>query len=336
MSEVKPNMVLKTGLRGPGTFIRIGILPLLLVIVIVMFASTSPNFLTYQNLFNVVRQSSYLIIVTLGQLVVLLTAGLDLSVGSVIALVSVVSALVMGSLGDVSPGLAIAGGVGAGLATGIAVGAVNGLGVTIFRVNPFMMTLGMLSIAFGLALTLSGGTPIYGMPASFGDFFGYGSLLGIPAPVCFTAVILVVVYLYLAKTRAGRYVYAIGSNNRAAELSGVNTRLHVFAAYVVSGVLAAAAGILLTARVGTGEANIGQDMVLQSIAACIIGGVSLFGGVGRVGNVVLSALFIALLTNGMNLVGIQSYTQQVVLGVVLISAIILDQLRLRYFSNHAD
>jgi ribose/xylose/arabinose/galactoside ABC-type transport system permease subunit len=269
--------------------------------------------------------------VSMGQMVVLLTAGLDLSVGSIIALVSVMTALTMGATASLGPFMSIVAGLAVGLGTGIAVGAVNGIGVAFLRVNSFMMTLGMMSIGFGCALSLSGGTPVYGLPPVFEEVFGYANVLGVPSPVCFALGCVLAIYIYLNKTRPGRYIYAIGSNARAAELSGIRTRRHLVTVYMVSGLLAAVAGILLTARVGTGESNMGQTMVLESISACVIAGVSLFGGVGRVWNVALSALFITLLTNGMNLVGIQSYFQQVVLGVVLISAIVMDQFRLQYF-----
>jgi len=225
---------------------------------------------------------------------------------------------------------AIAVGLGAGLAVGAAVGLINGLGVALFRVTPFMMTLGMLSMAFGLALTLSGGSPVYGMPKEAGFLLAYARPLGIPVTMYFAAAVLIVVYVLLNWTRTGRYFYAIGSNYRAAQLSGVRTRVHIVFAYVLCGLLAAIAGTLLTARVLSGEANMGQDMVLASIAACVIGGVSLFGGVGGVGSAVMGAVFISLLTNGMNLVRVGSYLQQMVLGAVLILAIIIDQLRLSY------
>lgn len=319
--------------RARASLLNAGFIPLLILVALVFFGSLQSRFLSYQNLYDVFRQSSYLMIVSMGQMMVLLTAGLDLSVGSVIALVSVVTALTMAATTSLGPTLSIFAGAGAGLATGVAIGAVNGIGVAILRVNAFMMTLGMMSIGFGCALTLSGGTPVYGLPPVFEDVFAYGSLFGIPSPVYFAVGCVVVSYVYLNNTRPGRYVYAIGSNIRAAELSGIRTSRHVVAVYILSSLLAAVTGILLTARVGTGESNMGQPMVLESISACVIAGVSLFGGIGRVWNVAMSALFISMLNNGMNLIGIQSYFQQVVLGIVLISAIVMDQFRLQYFGN---
>lgn len=320
-------------------FLSAGILPLIILLVAsaLFFGLQEPRFLSVQNVLNIMRQATYLIVVSMGQMIVLLTAGLDLSVGSIIALVSVVSALVMVDVLNAHPdavGWAIAAGIAAGVGVGVLIGIVNGIGVALLRVPPFMMTLGMLSIAFGVALTLSSGSPVFGVPEAFSLVFGYGRLFSIPAPVYFTAALFAIVYVILNWTPAGRYFYALGSNRRAARLSGIRTGRFLLYAYIGSGVLAAITGLLLTARTASGEATIGQDLVLQSVAACVIGGVSLFGGIGRVGNVVLGAFFIALLTNGMNLIQIESYVQQIVVGVVLILAIVVDQLRLRY-GGHA-
>jgi ribose transport system permease protein len=337
VSAGRPAERIVAGLKR--AFLSGGILPLLILLVIsgLFFGLQEPRFLSLPNVLNILRQSTYLIIVSMGQMIVLLTAGLDLSVGSIIALVSVVSAIVMVEVLSASPdavGLAMAAGIGAGLAVGVVVGLVNGIGVALLRVPPFMMTLGMLSIAFGAALTLSSGSPIFGVPEAYSLIFGYGRLLSIPAPVYFTAALFVIVYFVLNWTPTGRYFYALGSNRRAARLSGIRTGRFTLYAYIGSGLLAAIAGLLLTARTASGEATIGQDLVLQSVAACVIGGVSLFGGIGRVGNVLLGAFFISLLTNGMNLIQVESYVQQIVVGVVLILAIVVDQLRLRY-GGHA-
>ena len=314
-------------------FVQLGILPVLLVVALVVFSLMSGNFLTLDNLYNVLRQSSFLIIVTMGQMFAILTGGFDLSVGTIIALASVVSAWVMvdiaGPMGMDRIALAIAAGILAGAAVGILAGLFNGIGVAVFNVSPFIMTLGTSSIGFGLALYITGGVPVYGMPTEFSDIFGYGSLLGLPAPMTVAIVLFVVFYLVLMWTPLGRYIYAVGGNIKAANLSGVNTRNMLLMAYIVSGFAAAIAGILLTARLETGEANIGQNMPLYSIAAAVIGGASLRGGVGRIQNVVMGAILIALIENGMNLARIESYLQMVVIGALLVLAVIADQLRLR-------
>lgn len=317
-------------------FVRLGVLPFLLLIAIVIFALISDNFLSGRNLMNVVRQSCYLTLVAVGQMFALLTGGFDLSVGTIVALTSVVGATAMAAAYAVMPdavGLVICLGVLAGIAAGAIIGAFNGIGVSVFGVSPFMMTLGMSSVGFGVALYMTGGTPVYGMPTAFGDVFGFGQFLGIPAPVLIAVMVIVLAYVLVAWTRLGRYFYAVGGNVKAAELSGIHTKRTLFLAYLMCGVIAAISGMLLTARLDTGEANIGAAMPLESIAACVIAGVSLRGGVGRIENVVLGALFIALVQNGMNLARIESYLQTVVIGALLIIAVMADQARLKLMAN---
>jgi ribose/xylose/arabinose/galactoside ABC-type transport system permease subunit len=311
-------------------FVRIGVLPILLVIALVVFSALSSRFLTSENLITVARQATYLAIVSMGQMLALLTGGFDLSVGKIVAVTSVVTALTMAPLAAAHPdatAITLTLGILAGVGAGTLVGVVNGLGIAVFNVAPFMMTLGTAAISFGTALTLTSGVPVYGIPDAFGAVFSFGRILDIPSPVYVTAGIFVAMYVLLNRTRMGRYFYAVGGNIKASRLSGINTRFYLFMAYVLCGALAAIAGALLTARLGTGEANIGASMPLDSIAACIIGGVSLRGGVGSVGNVVLGAIFIGLIQNGMDLAQIQSYLQEVVIGVLLILAAIADQLR---------
>ena len=320
-------------------FVRLGVLPFLLLLAVLVFAFMSDNFLTGRNLLNVVRQSAYLALVSMGQMFALLTGGFDLSVGTILALTSVVGATAMAGAYAAMPdavGLAILIGVAAGLAAGTAIGIVNGIGIALFNVSPFMMSLGMASIGFGLALYMTGGTPVYGMPVEFGDTFGFGTTLGLPTPVLVTIALVALLYFLVNWTRFGRYFYAVGGNVKAARLSGIDTRRTLFLAYVLCGAMAATAGILLTARLDTGEANIGATMPLESIAACVIAGVSLRGGIGRLENVVLGALFIGLVQNGMNLARIESYLQIVVIGALLILAVIADQLRLRYVASVRD
>ncbi len=311
-------------------FVRLGVLPFLLALCVIVFAFMSERYLTVNNLMNVARQSTFLTMVAMGQMLALLTGGFDLSVGTILAVSSVVGALAMSSLLAAYPDmiwLAIAGGMLAGFLAGLSIGIVNGAGVAFFNVSPFMMTLGLASIGFGIALFLTGGVPVYGMPQEYGAIFGVGHFLGIPAPIYVTALLVVLLYVLLNWTRFGRYLYAVGGNVKASQLSGINTRMTLFLAYVLCGALATVAGLMLTARLMTGEANIGAAMPLESIAACVIGGVSLRGGVGRLSGVVLGAIFINLVQNGMNLARIDSYLQTVVIGGLLILAVLADQLR---------
>lgn len=320
-------------------FVRLGVLPFLLIIAIIVFSLMSDRYLTTNNLMNVARQSTYLTMVAMGQMLALLTGGFDLSVGTMLAITSVVGALAMSALYAAFPDLvwlAIAGGMLAGFLAGLSIGVVNGIGVAIFNVSPFMMTLGLASVGFGIALYLTGGVPVYGMPQAYGSTFGFGHLLGIPVPIYVAAALIVVMYVVLNWTRFGRYLYAVGGNIKASRLSGINTRLTLFLAYVLCGALATIAGLMLTARLETGEANIGAAMPLESIAACVIGGVSLRGGVGRLSGVVLGAIFIGLVQNGMNLARIDSYLQTVVIGILLIFAVMADQLRQRVIAELRD
>lgn len=320
-------------------FVTVGVLPFLLVAALVIFTMASDNFLTLQNISNVVRQSVYLMIVSLGQMFALLTGGFDLSVGTTLAITSVVGALTMATVLGAMPEAAwlaiLLGSIG-GIAAGATIGVANGIGVAVFGVSPFIMTLGMSSVGFGIALYLTGGVPVYGMPMQFGDVFGFGTLWGIPVPIYFAVGLIIAVWMVVNWTRLGRYFYAVGGNTKAAALSGIDTRGVLFWTYVICATLAAIAGMLLTARLDTGEANIGASMPLESIAACIIGGVSLRGGVGRVENVVLGALFIVLVQNGMNLARIESYLQTVVLGGLLILAVIADRIRIRMMASLQD
>jgi ribose/xylose/arabinose/galactoside ABC-type transport system permease subunit len=320
-------------------FVRLGVLPFLLIIAIVVFSLMSDRYLTVNNLMNVARQSTYLTMVAMGQMLALLTGGFDLSVGTILAITSVVGALAMASLYAAYPDLvwlAIAGGMMAGLLAGLLIGIVNGVGVAFFHVSPFIMTLGLASIGFGIALYLTGGVPVYGMPGAFGSTFGFGHLFGLPVPIYVAGALIAAMYVLLNWTRFGRYLYAVGANNKASRLSGINTRSTLFMAYVLCGALATISGLMLTARLETGEANIGAAMPLESIAACVIGGVSLRGGVGRLSGVVLGAIFIGLVHNGMNLARIDSYLQTVVIGILLILAVMADQLRQRVIAELRD
>lgn len=320
-------------------FVKLGVLPVLLVVAIAIFTSMSGNFLTLENLTNVIRQSAFLIIVSLGQMMVLLAGGFDLSVGTILALTSVVSALSMSFLATVWPDmipLVILVGCLAGFLAGALVGVVNGFGVAFFGVSPFIMTLGVSSMGFGIALFLTGGTPIYGMPPKFGSVVGFGSFLGVPFPIWITILLIGASYLLINWTRVGRAFYAVGGNERAALLSGINTRRSQFLVFVLSAGLSGVAGVLLTARLDSGEANIGTTMPLESIAACVIAGVSLRGGIGKIENVILGAIFINLVQNGMDLGRIDSYLQTVVIGAILIAAVVVDQIRLRYIADLRD
>lgn len=313
-------------------FVGVGVLPFFLGIGLVVFTALSDKFLTGQNLMNVARQSVYLVLVSLGQMLALISGGFDLSVGTAIALTSVVSAMGMVWAAGIFPDgiwLAIAIGACMGFGAAFLIGAVNGIGVAYFEVSPFIMTLGVSSVGAGLALFLTGGVPVSGLPFAFGDTFGFGRLWNIPVPVIVAALCIIVMWIFMSRTRLGTQVYAVGGNIKAAHLSAINTKKTLMMAYIICALIASLTGLLLTARVESGEANLGGTIALESIAACVIAGVSLRGGIGRVENVVLGAFFIVLVQNGMNLAQVSSYMQMVLLGALLILAVIFDQLRYR-------
>lgn len=309
-------------------FVQLGLLPFLLIGLIVLFTVLEPRFLSSGNWFNIVRQATYLMLITMGQMVVLISGHFDLSVGSTVALTSVVTGLVM-TWGSVAhdPVAGIPLGIAAGLGVGVIVGLVNGLVVAIFKVTSFMVTLGMASVAFGAALLLSKGVPVVGFPTAFTRGLGTARWFELPAPAVITAALALVLYAFLQWTKWGRFIYATGGNVKAARLAGIRVTLVTASAFVICGFFASLAGVLLTARVASGEPNLGAEYVLLSIAAAVLGGTSLYGGEGRLGYVAIGVLFIVVLSNGMNLIRIESYTQQLVLGCVLIVAVITDRIR---------
>ena len=313
-----------------ATFINLGILPFLLIGSIIYFGSQEARFLSELNMMNMARHSTFLIIIAMGQMVVLLTAGLDLSVGAVVGFSGVVTGIVLTSILGSDPDaltIAIPLAIAMGILAGMAIGVVNGIGVAILGVPPFMMTLGTMTSLVGVSLSFTSGLPITGIPDRYMELFGYGRIFGFVPAIWITLILFALTWILLNQTTIGRYFYSVGSNLRASQLSGINTTRQLVLAYVFSGGMAGITGVLFVARTGSAEALNGQSYALQSVAACVIAGVSLFGGTGKVRDVFLGAIFITMLTNGMNLIRVESYVQQIVLGVVLILALVVDQVR---------
>jgi len=301
-------------------------LPVMFAAAVLLFSLEAPGFLSADNLTNMVRQSVYLLIIALGQLIVLIGGGLDLSVGTLVSLTSVVGATVMAAVFATmpeAPALAILAGAAVALALGGVVGLLNGLGATWLRIPPFMMTLGMSSVLFGLTLLISGGVPVYGLPPEFGRVFGFGEFLGLPVPALVAAVLVLATYVLLEWTRFGRHLYATGGNRRAAELSGVRSDRVIVMSFVLSSTMAVLSGLLLTARLDTGESNVGASFPLESIAACVIAGVSLAGGEGRTLKVLIGTLLIMLVQNGLNLMQVGAYAQTMAVGAILVLSMAL-------------
>ncbi|MEZ8218349.1 monosaccharide ABC transporter membrane protein, CUT2 family [Candidatus Fervidibacteria bacterium JGI MDM2 SSWTFF-3-K9] len=286
----------------------------------VYFKAGENLFFTSDNILTLLRQASFNAIMAAGVSVVIITAGIDLSIGSVWALSSVVMAFVC-----VNKGWAWTLSVLVGLAVGLACGLVNGWGVTLLRIPPFVATLGMMSIARGLAEVITGGFQISGLPNAF-QWWGQGNIFGVPVPVIVAVGIIVLTWALLRFTRLGRYIYAVGGNEAAAHLSGVPVNRVKLFAYAYCGTLAALAGLLATARMGSVRPSDALGYELDAIAASVIGGISLMGGQGSVLGTAVGAALIGVLRNGMVLLDVSAFWQKVVIGTVIIIAVALDYL----------
>lgn len=296
-----------------------GILVAFLILVAVG-AFLSPNFLTPANLANVSRQGSIVGILGIGMTFVILTAGIDLSVGSILGLVAIVFAMAMNA--DVPWPVAI----GLALAAGGGAGAVNGLGVTRGGLQPFIMTLGMLVIARGATLTLSDGRPIRaGNDAAAIAWIGSGDVLGVPVPLLIFAGLAALAWFVLRWTSFGRAIYAVGDNPEAARLSGISTVKVTFSVYVISGLCAALAALIVVSRLAAAEPTQGTGFELDAIAIVVIGGTSLFGGEGGIGGTVVGAAVVAAMNNLLNLLGVSPFSQQIVKGLIILGAVFLER-----------
>jgi len=293
-------------------------LAIALAALMIALAIARPNFLTLGNLVNLVRQISINGMLAVGVTYVLLTGGVDLSLGSLVALTGVIAAMCA------HPGQYSALAVLAGVAAGAMCGVVNGLLVTRGRMAPFVVTLGMMTSARGLALLLSGGRPVSNLSTAF-TRIGSGDFAGIPAPTWILLAVAAVSHVFLRQMRLGRHVYAVGGNENAARASGVQVgRVKMFC-YTICGAMAGLAGVVLASRITTGQPNAGIGYELDAIAAVVIGGTSLNGGTGGVSGTVLGALLIGVINNGLDLLNVSSYYQQVIKGLIIVGAVWLDR-----------
>jgi ribose transport system permease protein len=286
------------------------------VLLCVVLSFLSDRFLTLSNMVNVLRQSTINGIIAIGMTYVILTAGIDLSVGAVLALCTVVAADLL------QRGLSVPLAVIAGLGLGVGLGLVNGVIITKARVPPFVATLGMMTVARGLALTYTQGRPITGLPEGF-RFIGTGSLGPVPMPIVIAALTFLVGYVLLTRTRVGEYVYALGNNPIAARYAGIATDRYTAFVYAVAGLLSALAGMILVARLNSAQPTAGQGYEFDAIAAVVVGGTSFAGGEGGLAGTLLGVLVIAVLNNGLNLLDVSSFYQPVVTGVVIALALLL-------------
>ena len=300
-----------------------------LFVLCVVISLLSDKFLTATNAWNVMRQISVNICISVGMTLVVLTAGIDLSVGSILALCGAITAGLLKNgieiySSNLYIGFTILGASVAGLLAGSLLGWFNGWTITKFKVPPFVATLAMLTIARGLTMLWTKGFPITGLDKSFA-YLGTGWFLGIPLPVWISGIIVFIAIIITNKTKLGRYIYAIGGNENAAILSGINIKKIKIIVYSIAGMLAAVGGLLVTSRLDAAQPNAGTGYELDSIAAVVIGGTSLSGGRGSVLGTVLGAIIIGVLNNGLVLLNVSPFWQQVVKGFVILIAVIIDK-----------
>jgi ribose transport system permease protein len=293
-----------------------------LIVLIVAVSIASPDFLDVGNLLNVLRQTSINAVIAMGMTFVILTAGIDLSVGAILALCGAFAASLIAS----GTGLLIA--MLIVLLAGLALGAVSGLIITYGAVQPFIATLVSMTVLRGAVLVFSNGTPIDASSGAASNAFGNlgaGYLFGIPIPVIAAAIVFAACWVALTQTRFGRYVYAIGGNENVTRLSGVNVTLVKIVVYAVSGLLSALAGIILTARLQSAQPTAGVGYELDAIAAVVVGGTSLAGGIGSMTGTLIGALIIGILNNALNLMDVSAYYQMIAKGAVILLAVLVDR-----------
>jgi ribose transport system permease protein len=293
-----------------------------LIVLIVAVSIASPDFLDIGNLLNVLRQTSINAVIAMGMTFVILTAGIDLSVGAILALCGAFAASLIASGSGLLVAMPIV------LLAGLALGAVSGLIITYGAVQPFIATLVTMTVLRGAVLVFTNGTPIDASSGAASNAFGNlgaGYVLGIPIPVIAAAVVFAACWVALTQTRFGRYVYAIGGNESVTRLSGVNVTLIKIVVYAVSGLLSALAGIILTARLESAQPTAGVGYELDAIAAVVVGGTSLAGGIGSMTGTLIGALIIGILNNALNLMDVSAYYQMIAKGAVILLAVLVDR-----------
>jgi ribose transport system permease protein len=303
---------LKVGLRDAGTLFG-------LLAIVVVFSVLSPNFLTTGNLLNILQQSSINACVALGMTLVIISGGIDLSVGPTAAIAAVIAAVLMAA------GAPIVVAIPAALLFGMAAGALNGVLVAYGGLQPFIVTLGTLSLYRATALIYTGGNPIFGIPPQFRALFNTSFFFGIPNPVVIVAVLALVIWVLLNKTPLGEYFLAVGGNEEASHIAGVPVAMTKIASYGISGCLAAVAGLVLVGRLGAADPTLGNLWELDAIAAAAIGGASLMGGKGSIVGTLLGAVILGSLRNGLTLLNVQAFYQLFATGLIILVAMLIDR-----------
>lgn len=296
-----------------------GMLLIVFVALILVMGIINPRFFTLGNTVILTRQACFLALISMGQMLVILTGGVDVSLGAIIGLCSVVSAIVAKEYGVMAGWMTP-------ILIGLLVGAFNGFVVAIFRIDSFAVTLGSMSICNGLALIISKGLTIYNLPKGFKDL-AYAKVFSIPLPVIITVAVIALMAIILYRMRFGRYIYAVGGNPEALRLAGVNVNLVNIGLFAGAGLLTGLCAAILTSRINSGQPNLGGSLMMDSIAACVVGGVTFQGGVGKLGGVILGALFLSALSNGFDLIGVSSFVKQVIVGFIIIVAVVIDKMK---------
>jgi ribose transport system permease protein len=334
VGEIQPSGVAlekrrRDALAGIVSLVYRMLVPASPLILALGFGLYVPAVLSLENIINIIQQTAFLFVLTGAQTIVLLTRGLDLSLGPSVSMISVASALTMTAV--LSPGaangmVAALAGTAVGLLLGLLVGVFNGVAVAWLRVNPFVTTLASMNICLGIGTSLSDGHPVFGIPEEF-NVAGYRlHVLGVPMSIIYAVAVGIALYILLQYTVIGRSFYVLGSNPRAAVVAGWPRRRLLALAYILSALLTAMGALILTARAASGAPNLGGGLSLQTIAAAVIGGVSLSGGRGGLSSAVIGSFFITILSNGMNLADIGGYTQMLVMGGIVIFAVALDRI----------
>ncbi|WP_083386192.1 ABC transporter permease [Methylomonas sp. LWB] len=298
---------------------------IVITLICCFFSIYEPLIFEFNNISNILKQASLIAIFSIAQSVVLITKGLDLSQGGIITVVSVSVALLSSQLN-----IPVA--IGIGLLIGGLIGFFNGMIISNFKVSPFVVTLGVGTLFQGVALVLSQGQPIYQVPEGF-SYIGWNETLRVPDIVYVLAVVSICLNFYLSNIIYGRYLFAIGSNERASYLSGINITKHKVIAYTICGLITSLGAMILASRINSGHPVEGVNTALQSVAACVIGGVSLFGGKGKVLGVILGSLLLAFISNSLNIINVSSYYQQIMVGIIIIFAVIIDKLKSRTYEE---
>jgi len=302
---------LPVGIRDAGTLMG-------LLVIVIVFSALSPNFLTQPNILNILQQSSINACVALGMTLVIIAGGIDLSVGPTAAIAAVVVAVLMAA------GVPIVAAIPLALAAGMAAGALNGILVAYGGLQPFIVTLGTLSLYRAIALIYTGGNPIFGIPPAFRALTN-SSIIGIPSPVVIVAILATTVWVVLNKTPLGEYFLAVGGNQEASRIAGVPVAMTKIASYVISAGLASVAGLILVGRLGAADPTLGNLWELDAIAAAAIGGASLMGGKGSIVGTLLGAIILGSLRNGLTLMNVQAFYQLLATGLIILAAMLIDR-----------